>query len=112
MHPSSAFKNTNRTCNAVLLRKRLLRIQRQKKRVGAAHVEEGEDKSAEAEEAAEVLAAAVPVRRKSRKETAMKPAKAAAAAPRDAARARDPLASSESEAINAPTGWRSPRRWR
>ena len=53
LHPTSAFKSTNRTCNSVLLRKRLLRIQRQKKRVGAAHVEEGEDKSAEAEEAAE-----------------------------------------------------------
>ena len=91
LHPTSAFKNTNRTCNAVLLRKRLLRIQRQKKRVGAAHVEEGEDKSAEAEEAAEVLAAAVPVRRKSRKETAMKPAKAAAAgAEGRGARARPP----------------------
>ena len=91
LHPTSAFKNTNRTCNAVLLRKRLLRIQRQKKRVGAAHVEEGEDKSAEAEEAAEVLTAAVPVRRKRGKETAMKPAKAAAAgAEGRGARARPP----------------------
>lgn len=91
LHPTSAFKSTNRTCNAVLLRKRLLRIQRQKKRVGAAHVEEGEDKSAEAEEAAEVLAAAVPARRKSGKETATKPAKAAAAgAEGRGARARPP----------------------
>ena len=91
LHPTSAFKSTNRTCNAVLLRKRLLRIQRQKKRVGAAHVDEGEDKSAEAEEAAEVLAAAVPARRKSGKESATKPAKAAAVgAEGRGARARPP----------------------
>tara|TARA_B110000977_G_scaffold121805_1_gene156639 strand:- start:23 stop:2878 length:2856 start_codon:yes stop_codon:yes gene_type:complete len=34
LHPLGAFKNTNRTCNAVLARKRMLRIQRQK-RLGA-----------------------------------------------------------------------------
>jgi hypothetical protein len=33
LHPASAFKVTNRTCNAVLARKRMLRIQRQR-RVG------------------------------------------------------------------------------
>ena len=31
LHPLDAFKNTNRTCNAVLARKRMLRIQRQKR---------------------------------------------------------------------------------
>ena len=104
LHPTSAFKSTNRTCNAVLLRKRLLRIQRQKKRVGAAHVEEGEDKSAEAEEAAEVLAAAVPARRKSGKETATKPAKAAAAgAEGRGARARPPSHQAKAKGARPPS---------
>ena len=55
LHPTSAFKNTNRTCSAVLARKRALRIQRQKKRAGAVHGEEGED-AAEAEKTPEVSA--------------------------------------------------------
>lgn len=55
LHPTSAFKSTNRTCNAVLARKRMLRVQRQKKRLVDVDGEEDE-REAEAEEAPAVSA--------------------------------------------------------
>jgi hypothetical protein len=55
LHPTSAFKSTNRTCNAVLARKRMLRVQRQKKRLVDVDGEEDEQ-APEAEEAPAVSA--------------------------------------------------------
>ena len=90
LHPTSAFKSTNRTCNAVLARKRALRIQRQKKcRVIG---EEGED-AAHAEEAPEVSPS--PERRRRSDSRATKPAKPAKSA---GAEGRGERARSSSEA--------------
>lgn len=55
LHPTSAFKSTNRTCNAVLARKRVLRIQRRMKRTFDVDGEEDEQ-APEAEEAPVVSA--------------------------------------------------------